>query len=138
MPYQNNIFFNIPVSSVTSSIAFYEAIGFKQNKAFSDESGAMVSLPLTSSSNPHDSPIKIMLLAQPFFKSFLPETISMSTSKASTQHIICLSAESKEAVDNMVAKAKAAGGNTELRDEGKRQKSDVEVEMEKAGTYGKM
>ncbi len=34
------IFVNLPVTDLKRSIQFYEALGFKQNKEFSDDSGA--------------------------------------------------------------------------------------------------
>jgi hypothetical protein len=39
------IFVSLPVTDLRASIAFYEALGFRRNPAFSDDSGAcMVSM----------------------------------------------------------------------------------------------
>ena len=51
-----------------------------------------------------------MVLKEEFFKSFIPNEIA-DTSK-STESIICLSADSREAVDEMIKKALDAGGTT--------------------------
>ena len=52
--------------------------------------------------------IFVMLLVEKFFKTFTPNEIADTTK--STESIICLSAESKEAVNELVRKAVEAGG----------------------------
>ena len=51
-----------------------------------------------------------MLLVESYFKTFTKKEIA--DAKKTTEVIICLSADSKEAVDDMVSKAIAAGGAT--------------------------
>ncbi|MDQ6815066.1 MAG: hypothetical protein M3040_15125, partial [Bacteroidota bacterium] len=47
---------------------------------------------------------------EPFFKTFVPNEVADATKN--TESIICLSAESRDAVDEMVAKAIEAGAKT--------------------------
>jgi predicted lactoylglutathione lyase len=49
-----------------------------------------------------------MLLVEPFFKTFVPKEVA--DPKECTGSIICLSAESREKVDELVKKAVEAGG----------------------------
>jgi hypothetical protein len=52
----------------------------------------------------------VMLLTEDKFKTFTPKAICDATN--STAVLVCLSSESREAVDEMVRKAVAAGGTT--------------------------
>ena len=131
MPYQNTVFINLAITDLQRSLAFYTNLGLVQNKTFSDENCTMVSLPLTPESNVHESPIKIMLLNHSFFSSFLPKGIAIADPKNTAQSIICFSRDSREGVDEMVAKAKEAGGRTDIRE-----KTDMEKMMEQGGMYG--
>jgi uncharacterized protein len=131
MPYQNTVFINLPVSDLERSVKFYTALGFVPNKTFADKNSTMVSLPLGPGSNPHESPIKIMLLNHSFFSTFLPPGVKIADPNATAQSILCFSRESREACDEFVAKAKEAGGRTEIRE-----KTEMEKMMEKGGMYG--
>jgi uncharacterized protein len=108
------IFINLPVSSFPDSITFYTALGFVQNKSFTEPGNvAMMSLP------PFDSPdsgvgiINVMLLTHEKFQSFMPPRKQIADAKKSTEVLLCLSCESKEEVDEMVEKAMRAGGKGE-------------------------
>ncbi len=132
MAYQNTIFVNLPITNLQRSITFYSALGFVQNKSFSDDNSAMISLPLTADSNAHESPIKIMLLGHTFFNTFLPSGIKIADTKSVCQSILCFSRPSRADVDGMAAKAKEAGGKTDIR-----KKTDLEKNMEQGeGMYG--
>jgi predicted lactoylglutathione lyase len=54
--------------------------------------------------------IYAMLLTEPFFKTFIDKPIVQA--KEATEVLVCLSCESREEVDSLVAKAVAAGGRT--------------------------
>ncbi len=110
MPYQNTIFLNLPVSDLQRSLTFYSAIGFVQNKTFSDANSAMISLPLLPNSDAHESPIKFMLLNHSFFSGFLPSGMEIADTSKVAQSIICFSRENRDGVDEMVKKAGEAGG----------------------------
>ncbi|OAP59730.1 hypothetical protein AYL99_07028 [Fonsecaea erecta] len=123
MPYAQTTFLNLPVSDLARSIAFYTSLGFVQNHTFSNSTSAMISLPiLTHFTNPHESPIKIMLLCHDFFESFLPPNKSMANAKTTAQMIFCISQESKEAVDTMVNKAAGSGVDVDIRGRNEAQK----------------
>jgi predicted lactoylglutathione lyase len=54
--------------------------------------------------------IHVMLLVEEFFKTFT--TKSLTDTSKSTEVLLCLSCESRAEVDELVAKAVAAGGTT--------------------------
>lgn len=96
------IFINLPVSDLEASKTFFAALGFSFNPDFTDENAACMII-----SNDHSY---AMLLAKPFFKGFTPKEIA--DAKTTTEVLLSLSCDSREAVDAMVAKAVAAGGKT--------------------------
>jgi len=92
------IFVNLPVKDLNKSIEFFTSLGYSFNPQFTNEQGAS----LVISNN-----IFFMLLTEPFFKSFIKKDIADATKVAET--INCISVDSREAVDEMVRKAVAAG-----------------------------
>jgi predicted lactoylglutathione lyase len=103
------IFVNLPVSDLDRSIAFYAAIGATQNMQFSDSTAAMMSF----------SPeVNVMVLTHDKYRQFTSKPIADAHS--ASQVLLCLSADSRDAVDEMVAAAAGAGG---LADPGKKQES---------------
>ena len=94
------IFVNLPVADLGAARAFYEAIGFTNNPTFTDESAACMVLTET---------IHVMLLTHDKFRQFTPKRIA--DSRETSEVLICISAESREAVDAMTDQALAAGGN---------------------------
>jgi uncharacterized protein len=93
------IFVNLPVKDLKKAMAFYEAIGFNNNPQFTDDTAACMVL---------SEHIYVMLLTYNKFKAFTPKAIIDAQQIAGV--INALSQSSKEAVDNFVAKAVAAGG----------------------------
>ena len=91
----------------------------------------MVSLPLSPDSKTNDSPIKIMFMGKDFFSSFLPNGVGVTDPQKSVQCTLTLSRSSREGVDELMAKAKEAGGKTGIRG-----KTDLEMKMEEKGIYG--
>jgi predicted lactoylglutathione lyase len=94
------IFVNLHVKDLDKSVAFFTQLGYTFNPQFTNENATCMIISDT---------IFIMLLVEPFFQSFTKKDI-VDTRKAQ-ECIISLSADSKEAVDNIVNKAVAAGGN---------------------------
>jgi predicted lactoylglutathione lyase len=94
------IFVNLPVSDLERSIAFYQSVGAVQNKQFSDSTASMVSFS-------HE--INVMLLTHERFRSFTTKAIA--DTHTSAQALLCLSADSREAVDQLVKDAAAAGAS---------------------------
>ena len=101
------IFINLHVNSLTAAIPFYKALGFTQNMHFSDSTAAMMALPPFAQGA---GTINVMLLERERFKSFLPTSRDVSNAKADTEVLLCLTAESREAVDELVGKAESSGG----------------------------
>jgi predicted lactoylglutathione lyase len=95
------VFITLPVADLPKSIAFYEALGFSRNPQFSDDAGACVVVSDT---------ILVMLLTHARFSDFTPKAIC-DTSKA-VEVLHTLSCASREQVDELVARALAAGGST--------------------------
>ncbi len=93
------IFINLPVADLPKSMAFYEAIGFVNEPRFTDETAAAMQWSDT---------IVVMLLTHDKWKSFTTRTIP--DTRTSAQMALCISIESKEAVDAITETAKASGG----------------------------
>jgi predicted lactoylglutathione lyase len=92
------IFINLPVADLPRAMAFYEAVGFTNNPQFTDETGACMVFSDT---------IHVMLLTHEKFMGFSPRPIA---SKDVTEVLICVSADSKDDVDQTVESAGRAGG----------------------------
>jgi predicted lactoylglutathione lyase len=93
------IFVNLPVSDLSKSIAFYEALGAVKNEQFTDHTAACMVFAET---------IHVMLLTHDKFRQFTPKAIA--DAKETTEVLICLSADSRDEVDTTLAKAAASGG----------------------------
>jgi predicted lactoylglutathione lyase len=94
-----HIYVNLPVKDLERTKTFFAALGFDFNPQFSNDKAACMVV--------SDS-IYIMLLTEPFFAGFTDKPIA--DAHTSTEVLICLSRDSRAAVDELVAKAKAAGG----------------------------
>jgi predicted lactoylglutathione lyase len=93
------IFVNLPVKDLDKSVAFFTKLGFTFNPQFTNEKATSMII---------GEDIYIMLLVEPFFKTFTKKEIADATK--TTESIICLSAESPAKVDEMVSLALSAGG----------------------------
>jgi hypothetical protein len=93
------IFINLPVEDVETARTFYAALGFTLNPMFSDERTASMVI---------EENIVVMLLRRDRFQDFV--TGAISDARQSTEVLNCLSAQSREEVDEMLAKALASGG----------------------------
>ncbi|MEZ0172545.1 VOC family protein [Microvirga sp. TS319] len=96
------IFVNLPVADLDRADAFYQAIGAVKNPQFSDHTASCMVLSET---------IHAMLLTHDKFRQFTPKKIA--DARETTEVLICLSADSREEVDETVAKAAAAGGRAD-------------------------
>ena len=101
------IFINLPVTDLSQSVAFYEAIGGRKEPKFSNDQAAMIVISDT---------ISVMLLTHGFYMTFTGKPIA--DAHQSSQVLLCLSADSKADVDAIIAKASAARG---LADPGPKQ-----------------
>jgi hypothetical protein len=93
------IFVNLPVSDLARATAFYQAIGAIKNPQFSDE---------TASCMVFSETIHAMLMTHDKYRQFTTKKIV--DAKTSSQVLLCVSADSRAEVDELVGKAKAAGG----------------------------
>lgn len=96
------IFISLPVSNLKASIAFYTALGFEQNPAFSDEASACM---VWSES------IHAMLLTHEKWATFTKRPIAPATS---SEVLLALSCDGRPAVDAMNEAAAAHGGRADV------------------------
>ncbi|KQV54475.1 MULTISPECIES: VOC family protein [unclassified Duganella] len=99
---KKQIIFNLPVKNLDSSKAFFSALGFSFDPRFSGEHAAFMNIV--------DGAIQAMLTTEPFFKSLIDKPVA--NAKEANEVVICLSCDSREEVDGLIAKALAAGGRT--------------------------
>ncbi len=92
------IFVNLPVKDLEASKAFFTELGFAFNPEFTDDHVACMIV---------DENIFVMLVVEERFKDFIKGRIA---AKTTTETINCLSAASREEVDETLANAIAAGG----------------------------
>lgn len=95
---ETKIFVNLPVKDLNKSKAFFLKLGFTFNPQFTDEKSACMVI---------SEHIYAMLIIHQRFKDFTPKAIADATK--ATEVLTCLSAESKEKVNELVDKALAAG-----------------------------
>ncbi len=93
------IYVNLPCKHLPASKAFFEALGYRFNPQFTNESGAGLIL---------GENLYAMLLTEDFARGFTAKPLV--DAKAATEVLVCLSCASREQVDSLVAKALAAGG----------------------------
>ena len=94
------IFVNLPVKDLQRSIDFFTQLGYSFNKQFTDEKAGCLVI---------SEDIYAMLLTEPFFKGFIPGK-EISDATKTKEVLVCLSADSRDAVNDLVDKAIAAGG----------------------------
>ncbi|WP_211197880.1 VOC family protein [Permianibacter fluminis] len=90
---------NLPVKDVAKTKAFFSALGFSFEPKFSNDDAVCMIVA---------DDIYVMLLVEKFFQSFISKEIS--DAKKTTEVLLCLSCSSRAEVDELVAKAVAAGG----------------------------
>ncbi|RBL87606.1 glyoxalase/bleomycin resistance/extradiol dioxygenase family protein [Streptomyces cavourensis] len=93
------IFVNLPIRDMQKSQAFFKSLGFTFNPQFTNDQGACMVV---------GDNIYVMLLVKPFFQGFTGKPIADATQ--STEVLIALSCETRAEVDDLVARATAAGG----------------------------
>jgi len=96
------IILNLPVKDLEKSKAFFAALGFTFDARYSGENAAFMNIV--------DGTIQAMLTTEPFFQSLIDKPVV--NAREANEVVICLSCESREEVDNLIARAVAAGGRT--------------------------
>ena len=96
------IFVNLPVTDLQRSKRFYEAVGAVNEPKFTNEAAAMMRF---------SEEVNVMLLTHDFWRTFTTKEIP--DARRSAQVLLCLSADSRAAVDAQVAAATEAGGKAD-------------------------
>jgi uncharacterized protein len=96
---QRQIYVNLAVKDIDRSVGFFRRLGFGFDPKFSGENAACMIA---------GEDIFVMLLVESFFKTFTDKELCDATK--STEVLVCLSCDSRAQVDDLVAKAAAAGG----------------------------
>lgn len=94
------IFVNLPVKDLDRAKTFFSSLGFTFNAQFTDDKAAC----MVVAEN-----IYVMLLVESFFQTFTGNK-AIADAREVTEVLVCLSCQSREDVDALVAKAVAAGG----------------------------
>lgn len=97
------VFINLPVADLRRSVDFFTALGYQFNPQFTDEKATCMIV---------SDDIYVMLLVESFFKTFTPKPVA--DAKKTTEVLVCLSAESRAEVEEIVSKAVAAGARTPM------------------------
>ncbi len=94
------IFVNIAVKDLPRAMAFFEELAFSFDPRFTDETAACLVV---------NDLAFVMLLVEDRFRDFTTKELADTTTH--TEAILALSADSREAVDELADKALAAGGS---------------------------
>lgn len=95
-----NIFVNLAVKDLTKSVEFFGKLGYGFNPQFTDDKAACLVISET---------IYAMLITVPYFKTFTPKEVADAHNV--TEVLIALSVDSRDEVDELMAKAIAAGAH---------------------------
>ncbi|KUJ39947.1 hypothetical protein MBT84_12980 [Streptomyces sp. MBT84] len=98
--YQQMIFVNLPVADVDTSKKFFTELGYTINPQFTTDDCACVVISDT---------VIAMLLSKRRYADFTQKEIADATK--TSEVLLCLSAESRAKVDELVDRALAAGGS---------------------------
>lgn len=96
------IILNLPVKDLEKSRAFFAALGFGFDPRVSGDNAAMFIIV--------EDAVHAMLTTEAFFKTLIDKPLVPA--REANELVICLSCESREEVDSLIAKAVAAGGRT--------------------------
>ena len=94
-----SIFVNLPVQDVTAAREFWAGLGFTFNETYSDDSCACLVV---------EQNICVMLLAEARFRDFIVTEVADAWS--TKEVLLCLSCDSRQEVDDLLARALAHGG----------------------------
>lgn len=94
------LFVNLAVQDLGRAVGFFTQLGFTFNPQFTDEHATCMLV---------GEDAYVMLLARPRFQEFTRKAIVDSTTH--TEAILCISAESRAAVDALAGTALGAGGS---------------------------
>ncbi len=95
-----SIYVNLPIEDLGKTRAFWATLGFTFNEQFSDDKAICMVL--------NEGSIYSMLITHEYFKTFTNRPVS---DRKSTQVLIAIEVESKDAVDKMIKLALENGGS---------------------------
>jgi predicted lactoylglutathione lyase len=98
------LFVNLAVHDLKKSMEFFAALGFTFNPKFTDDKAACMII---------SDEAFVMLITEPFFRTFTAQE-PCDTSRY-TEGLFALSCDSRAEVDELVAKAIAAGGRHAMK-----------------------
>lgn len=93
------MFINLPVKDLNRSVEFFTRLGYTFNAQFTDENATCMII---------GENLYAMLLVEDFFRTFTDREIV--DAHRSVEAIVALALDSREQVDEQVARARAAGG----------------------------
>lgn len=96
------VFINLPIGNLKASMAFYDALGFKNNPQFTNDAAAWMV---------YSDTIYVMLHSHPSWRRFTQRPIPPSTS---SEVMLALSVDSIKEVDTMNDIAQANGGTADI------------------------
>lgn len=96
------IFVNLPVTDLQKAMAFYKSLGFRNNPQFTDDTAACMVW---------SEAIHVMLLTHAKWRTFTSRPIPPVTS---SEVMLALACDSREAVDAMNHAAAANGGSADI------------------------
>ena len=96
------IFVNLPVNDLDAAMTFYKALGFENNPQFTDETAACMVW---------SEAINVMLLTRDKWRTFTDRPIPPASS---SEVMLALSCDSREAVDAMNETAAKKGGTADI------------------------
>jgi uncharacterized protein len=96
------IFVNLPVADLKKSMAFYQALGFENNPQFTDDTAACMVW---------SEAIHVMLLTHDKWRTFTSRPIPPADS---SEVLLALSCDNREAVDNLNEIAAKHGGTADI------------------------
>jgi uncharacterized protein len=99
---QKMIFVNLPVADLPKAMAFYAALGFTNNPHFTDETAACMVW---------SEAIHVMLLTHDKWRHFTSRPIPPA---GSSEVMLAITFESRDAVDGFAGAAKAHGGTADI------------------------
>jgi predicted lactoylglutathione lyase len=94
------IIINLPVQDLDKSKAFFSALGYSFDPQVNNENAAMMVI--------SEGSIHVMLTAESFFKTLIDKPVVQA--KQANEFVLCLTCESREELDGLIARAAGAGG----------------------------
>jgi predicted lactoylglutathione lyase len=97
--HSRKMFVNLAVKDLARSMDFFRGLGFQFDPKFTNDKGSCMII---------SDEAYVMLLSEPFFKTFTKKKICETASH--TEGLFALSCDSRAEVDELVNKAETAGG----------------------------